>query len=55
MDVREQCEAEDVARLTKDLHKQYPDVQVTTDVVRDNAVLALIKAARHPVAVVPIA
>jgi len=42
----EQREAEEVARLIKGAQEQYPDVQVTTEVVRDNAVPALIKAAR---------
>ena len=43
---REQREAEEVARLIKGAQEQYPEVRVTTDVVRDNAVPALIRAAR---------
>ena len=43
---REKLEAEEVARLIKGAQEQYQDVRVTTEVVRDNAVPALIRAAR---------
>jgi len=44
---RERREAEEVDRLIKGARERHPDVKVTTDVVRDNAVPALIKAAHR--------
>ena len=44
---REHDEAEELANLLKSAREAYPQVPVTTRIVRDNAVPALIQAARH--------